>query len=310
MVKVFIVGSEGTTGLKLSSRLACRPDIELVSIDESLRKNQNEIQRLIALSDFVFLCLPDEAARETALLAKGTNARIIDTSTAHRTQDGWAYGFPELSAKHLSDIISSKYVASPGCHASGFISLIYPLISAGIISPDCPLSCTSLTGYSGGGKKMISDYQNSERGSEFDSPMQYAMSQNHKHLPEIIKQCSLAVSPIFMPIVGDFYSGMLVTVPLHAAMLNGKYSLPDIREAFKTHYNKSKLIKVSDKEPSSLYANTLSGRDDMEIFLSGSDDKILLCSLFDNLGKGASGAAIECFNLMCGLPEETGLILS
>jgi len=309
MVKVFIVGSEGTTGLKLSSRLACRPDIELVSIDESLRKNQNEIQRLIALSDFVFLCLPDEAARETALLAKGTNARIIDTSTAHRTQDGWAYGFPELSAKHLSDIISSKYVASPGCHASGFISLIYPLISAGIISPDCPLSCTSLTGYSGGGKKMISDYQNSERGSELNSPMQYAMSQNHKHIPEIIKQCSLAVPPIFMPIVGDFYSGMLVTVPLHASMLNGKYSVLDIRNTFKIHYNNSRFIKVMDDAPSSLFANTLAERDDMEIFVSGNDERILLTSRFDNLGKGASGAAIQCFNLMCGAPEETGLIL-
>jgi N-acetyl-gamma-glutamyl-phosphate reductase len=310
MVKVFIVGSAGTTGLKLHSRLSSRSDIELLEIDESLRKDENEIQRLVALSDFAFLCLPDEAARETAKMSAGTDTKIIDTSTAHRTLDGWAYGFPELSPKHVSDIRTAKCVASPGCHASGFISLVYPLISSGILSPDSLLSCVSLTGYSGGGKKMIADYENTARGTQLDSPMQYAMRQSHKHLPEIIKQCGLKASPVFMPIVGDFYSGMLVTVPLHASMLNGKYSPHDIREAYKAHYGKSKLIRVTEDEPASLFANTLSGRDDMEIFVSGSEDKILLCSLFDNLGKGASGAAIECFNLMCGLPEETGLILS
>jgi len=310
MIKVFIMGSSGTAGLRLRSRLETRGDIELLESGEGLRRDENEIKRLISLSDYVFLCLPDDAARETVWIAKSTNARIIDTSTAHRTADGWAYGFPELSARHRAEIKSAKYVASPGCHASGFIALIYPLICAGIISPSCPLSFTSLTGYSGGGKKMIAEYEASERASELDSPMEYALGQSHKHLPEIIKQCGLTVPPIFMPVVGDFYSGMLVTVPLHASMLNGNFSISDIREAYKKHYGESKFITVSEECPSSLYANTLSGRDNMEIFVSGNDARILLSARFDNLGKGASGAAIQCFNLMCGAAEDTGLILA
>lgn len=309
MIKVFIVGSEGTAGLRLHSRLKMRSDVELLEIDAELRKNPQEIKSIIEKADFVFLCLPDDAARETVVLAEGTNARIIDTSTAHRTAEGWAYGFPELSERHRNDIRSAKYVASPGCHASGFISLIYPLISLGIISAHSPLSCTSLTGYSGGGKKMIADYESSERSMELDSPKLYAMGQNHKHIPEIVTQCSLHHSPIFMPIVDDFYAGMLVTVPLHASMLNGCHSISDIRETLKSCYAGSKLVKVLDEAPSALFTNTLTGRDDMEIFVSGSDEGILISSRFDNLGKGASGAAIQCFNIMCGVPEETGLEL-
>ena len=309
LTKVFIVGSEGTTGLRLHSRMKERRDVKLLEIDSELRKNQAEIKRLIEKSDFVFLCLPDDAARETLELANGTNARIIDTSTAHRTSSGWAYGFPELSEKHRTDIQSAKYVASPGCHASGFISLIYPLISVGILSTDCPLSCVSHTGYSGGGKKMIFEYENSEKTRELNSPKLYAMGQTHKHLPEIVKQCGLSQAPIFMPIVDDFYAGMLVTIPLHAANLNGKYSLSELREIYKAHYSGSKLVKVMDDAPSALFANTLAGRDDMEIFVSGSEECILLSSRFDNLGKGASGAAIQCFNLMCGAPEESCLVL-
>ena len=309
MIKVFIVGSEGTAGLRLHSRLKMRSDVELLEIDAELRKNPQEIKSIIEKADFVFLCLPDDAARETVALAEGTNARIIDTSTAHRTAEGWAYGFPELSERHRNDIRSAKYVASPGCHASGFISLIYPLISLGIISADSPLSCTSLTGYSGGGKKMIADYESSERSMELDSPKLYAMGQNHKHIPEIVAQCSLRHSPIFMPIVDDFYAGMLVAVPLHASMLNGCHSISDIRETLKSCYAGSKLVKVLDEAPSALFTNTLTGRDDMEIFVSGSDEGILISSRFDNLGKGASGAAIQCFNIMCGVPEETGLEL-
>jgi len=309
VIKVFIVGSEGTAGLRLHSRLKMRSDVELLEIDAELRKNPQEIKSIIEKADFVFLCLPDDAARETVALAEGTNARIIDTSTAHRTAEGWAYGFPELSERHRNDIRSAKYVASPGCHASGFISLIYPLISLGIISADSPLSCTSLTGYSGGGKKMIADYESSERSMELDSPKLYAMGQNHKHIPEIVAQCSLRHSPIFMPIVDDFYAGMLVAVPLHASMLNGCHSISDIRETLKSCYAGSKLVKVLDEAPSALFTNTLTGRDDMEIFVSGSDEGILISSRFDNLGKGASGAAIQCFNIMCGVPEETGLEL-
>lgn len=309
MTKVFIVGSEGTAGLRLRTRLKMHSDVELLEIDTELRKNPQEIKRLIDKADFVFLCLPDDAARETVALSEGTNARIIDTSTAHRTAEGWAYGFPELSEKHRNDIRSAKHVASPGCHASGFISLIYPLISLEIISADFPLSCTSLTGYSGGGKKMIADYENSERSAELNSPKLYALGQSHKHIPEIVAQCGLHHSPIFMPIVDDFYSGMLVTVPLHASMLNGRHSVSDIRETFKSYYAGSKLVKVMDEAPSALFTNTLTGRDDMEIFVSGSDEGIIISSRFDNLGKGASGAAIQCFNIMCGVPEETGLEL-
>ncbi|PKM74054.1 MAG: N-acetyl-gamma-glutamyl-phosphate reductase [Firmicutes bacterium HGW-Firmicutes-16] len=309
MTKVFIAGSEGTAGLRLASRLKERPDVDLLEIDSRLRKEPNEIKKLIEKSDFVFLCLPDEAAREMVELAKDTSARLIDTSTAHRTSVGWAYGFPELSHEHSSAIASAQYVASPGCHASGFISLIYPLISSGIISSDSPLSCVSLTGYSGGGKKMIAEYENASRDAELDSPKLYAMGQNHKHLPEIVSQCGLKVEPIFMPVVGDFYAGMLATIPLNFSLLNGKYTIEEIREVFKAHYKAQKLIKVLDNEASYLFANSLAGRDDMEIFVSGNDERILLTSRFDNLGKGAAGAAIECFNIMCGLPAETGLFL-
>ena len=307
MIKVFIVGSAGTTGLRLLSRLKQRDDIELLYISEDLRKDPSEIKKVIEQSDYVFLCLPDDAARETAQLADTTKARIIDTSTAHRTAEGWAYGFPELSHEHKSRIRSAKHVTVPGCHASGFISLIYPLISAGVLSSDCLLNCTSLTGYSGGGKKMISDYESNERQKDLDSTYLYAMGQNHKHIPEIMKQCSLSIPPTFMPIVGDFYSGMLVTIPLHASMLNGKYAVEDIKAIYKQHYNDSNIIKLVDDSPSSLYTSSLAGRDDMEIFVSGNDERILLCSRFDNLGKGASGAAIQCLNIMCGLPEYTGL---
>lgn len=310
MTKVFIVGSEGTTGLRLHSRMEERSDVELIEINSELRKDSAEIKRLIEQADFVFLCLPDDAARETVELAKGTDARIIDTSTAHRTSSGWVYGFPELSAKHRNDICSAKHVASPGCHASGFISLVYPLISAGVISADCPISCVSLTGYSGGGKKMIADYENSEKSTELDSPKLYAMGQTHKHLPEIVAQCGLSQAPIFMPIVDDFYAGMLVSIPLHAANLNGKYTLSELRKIYKSHYSGSKLVRVMDDAPSALFTNTLAGRDDMEIFISGSDESILLSARFDNLGKGASGAAIQCFNIMCGAREETGLVLA
>ena len=309
MTKVFIAGSEGTAGLRLRQRMKQRPDVELLEIDSALRKDTGEIKRLIGKSDFVFLCLPDDAARETAELAEGTKARLIDTSTAHRTTEGWAYGFPELSEKHRDEIKAAKYVASPGCHASGVISLVYPLISAGIVPPDCLLSCVSMTGYSGGGKKMIAEYEAAERKTELDSLKLYAMGQGHKHLPEIISQCGLKISPVFMPIVGDYYAGMLVTVPLASSQLSGNYSVSYIRELYKKHYRRSPLVTVSDDTPSSLFADTFAGRDDMELFVSGSDERILLCSLFDNLGKGASGAAIQCFNIMCGLPEETGLVL-
>lgn len=308
MTKVFIDGSAGTTGLRLHQRLSKRIDVELLEISENLRKEPSAVKELMQQADFTFLCLPDAAAIEAAKLADGLKTRIIDTSTAHRTSPDWAYGFPELSKEHRRRIESSRLVASPGCHASGFISLVAPLISAGVLQKSSLLSCTSLTGYSGGGKKMIADYESAERKNELKSPYEYAMGQSHKHLPEMLCQCSLDFAPVFMPIVGDFYAGMLVSIPLHLSQLNKISSLSELRELYKAHYAGAALIKVMDSEPTALYAGSLAGRDDMKIFVTGSDERIVLCSLFDNLGKGASGAALECFNLMCGLPEETGLV--
>lgn len=307
MTKVFIVGGQGTTGLRLRDRLSVRKDLELLEPEEALRKDPTEIKRLLSISDFAFLCLPDDAARETAELAKGLGVRIIDASTAHRIDDGWAYGFPELSSEHRSSIASAARVASPGCHAGGAIALIYPLISRGLLDRDAALSLTSLTGYSGGGKKMIADFQDPQRGSEFESPKLYAMGQSHKHLPEITKQCGLERPPLFLPIVGDFYAGMLVCLPLGACLLSGEPDAAALREIYREHYSDGGLVKVSGDEPSALWTNTLAGRDDMEIFVSGSQGRLLACARFDNLGKGASGAAIQCFNIMNGLPEDTGL---
>lgn len=310
MVKVFIVGSAGTTGLRLKTRLESRSDIELLQISEDLRKDTSEIKKRMADADYAFLCLPDVAAREISELAKDLPVRILDTSTAHRTNPDWAYGFPELSEQHFEKIKSAKRVAVPGCHASGFISLVYPLISAGVLKKDCRLTCTSITGYSGGGKKLIAEYNANDRPYALFSPKLYGMNQNHKHLPEMTAQCSLEAAPIFMPIVDDFYSGMLVTVPLHSSELFGITSPEHIRRIYEKHYFGSKLVKVISDPENTLYTNTLAGRDDMEVCVAGNDERILVSSRFDNLGKGASGAAIECFNIMCGLPEDTGLVVS
>ncbi len=309
MVKVFIVGSAGTAGLRLKERMSQRKDVELMEIDEALRKDKAEIMRLIGLSDFVFLCLPDDAAKELVQQAKGCSARIIDTSTAHRTDPTWAYGFPELSAKHRAAIAHGNCVASPGCHASGFIALVYPLIAAGLLPSDADLSCTSLTGYSGGGKQMIAEYENADREAKFNSTKLYGMEQNHKHLPEMTGICGLEKPPVFMPVVGDYYAGMLVTVPLSASQLQRDIDADGLRKIFKAHYSESKMICVSDASQAALYSDELAFRDDMEIFVTGDDGRYLLSARFDNLGKGASGAAVQCFNIMCGLPEETGLIV-
>lgn len=283
------------------------PDVELLPIREELRKNPAEQKRLISLADFVFLCLPDDAAREMAALAEGTGTRVIDASTAHRTSPGWAYGFPELSAEHRKATETAKYVAAPGCHASGFIALVYPLLARGLLPKDALLSCTSLTGYSGGGKKMIAEYESAERIGLLNGPKPYALSQSHKHLPEMVKQCGLLTPPVFLPVVGDFYSGMLVTVPLHVSELKGAPTGGDLRAIYKEHYQNG-LVQVMDEAPSALYANALAGRDDMQLYVSGSDGRLLVSALFDNLGKGASGAAIQCFNLMRGAPEDAGLV--
>ena len=301
MKKVFIDGKEGTTGLQIYERLAERKDLFLITLSDEKRKDIAARKECINEADLVFLCLPDEAARESVSLCDNPNVKIIDASTAHRTNDAWAYGFPELSKEFYEKIKTGKRIANPGCHASGFVSLVYPLVSCGIISADYPFTAHSITGYSGGGKKMIAEYESSDRAKELASPRQYGLTLTHKHLPEMTKICGLAKPPIFNPIVADFYSGMCVTVPVFADLMKDRKTPAQLREFFKEFYKDAKRISVSEKEEKFLGANNLSGLDDMEIFVGGNEEQILLCSRFDNLGKGASGAAVQNMNIALGL---------
>lgn len=312
--KVFIDGSEGTTGLRIHERLDNRDDIELLTIAPELRKDPAERSRLINSSDITFLCLPDSAAREAVALVTNPNVRIIDASTAHRTEAGWAYGFPELSAKHREAIRTGKRIANPGCHASGFISLVYPLIAGGILPADYPVASFSLTGYSGGGKKMIAQYEASDRDAELDAPREYGLSQQHKHLKEMRLITGLSRAPLFTPIVSDYYSGMVVNVPLYTDLLNTTQTPESLQAFFADYYANEHFIKVmplgSESEMSGfLSGNHLSGYDGMQIYITGNENRIQLSSVFDNLGKGASGAAIQCFNIMTGCDETKGLNL-
>ncbi len=306
MKKVFIDGSAGTTGLRIFERLENRKDIELLKLSEENRKDKSARKDAINNADIAFLCLPDDAARESVSLCENEDTVIIDTSTAHRTAKGWVYGFPELSPGRKAEIAASKRIAVPGCHASGFISLIYPLIENGIIEKSALLSCFSITGYSGGGKKMIAEYEGENRDILLSSPRQYGIGQTHKHLPEMTSVTGLENSPVFSPIVADFYSGMTVTVPLFAGMING--SADDIKKIYKQKYT-GPIVSFTENadENGFIAANKLSGRDSMEISVAGNDERILLISRYDNLGKGASGAAIECMNIVLGLPETEGL---
>lgn len=312
--KVFIDGKEGTTGLRIYERLATRSDIEIISLGEELRKDASARKDAIHAADIAVLCLPDAAAKESVVLAEGCNTRILDTSTAHRVLDGWAYGFPELSPVHRSAIIDGNRVAVPGCHASGFVSLVTPLVMAGILPQDAALSCFSLTGYSGGGKKMIAQYEEDERPSALNSPRQYGLSQMHKHVPEMTHVPGLTVKPIFAPIVADFYSGMEVTVPLHASQLNCKRPMEDVLACLKAHYEGSQIVTILGQDDVDgmggfIPSNALSGKDGMLLMVLGNDERIQLVSLFDNLGKGSSGAALQCLNLMTGVEETLGLNL-
>lgn len=255
-----------------------------------------------------FLCLPDAAAREAVSLVENDAVRIIDASTAHRTSPDWAYGFPELSAKHREKIIRSNRVAVPGCHASGFISLVYPLVAGGFVEKDYPFVCHSVTGYSGGGKKMIAEYEAEGRAEEYDSPRQYGLSQNHKHLPEMQFVCGLEHKPIFNPIVSDFYSGMCVTVPIYTRLMKKKVGVEGLKRYFTEYYASHNFIKVAQETKNYLPANTLVGTNNLEIYIDGNEERIVLASVFDNLGKGASGAAVQCMNIMLGLDERTSLI--
>ncbi len=305
MVKVFVDGSEGTTGLKIFQHLNARKDIVVLSIDSALRKDKATRMGLINESDITFLCLPDEAAKETMTFAS-KDVKIIDASTAHRTEKGWTYGFPELDTSIRKELTTSKRVAVPGCHASGFLALVYPLVKQGILPKDYPICCHSLTGYSGGGKKMIADYE--VNGANI-SPTQYALKQQHKHLKEMQYIPSLAFPPLFSPIVGAFYSGMEVTVPLFGHLLNGKHTVESIKSFYMDYYKGQNFVKViTESIADTLPANYLANSNIMKIFVGGNDERILLSSLFDNLGKGASGAAMQCMNIMLGMEETTGLI--
>lgn len=314
MTKVFIDGQEGTTGLKIFERFKNRSDIEIIRIDEDKRKDLSERKRLINSSDFTFLCLPDAAAIEAVSLAENPNVRIIDASTAHRTNPHWAYGFPELSPMHREKIKSSKRVAVPGCYAGGFISLVYPLIKNGFIAEDYPVTCYALSGYSGAGKKAIAVYEGENKPYEYNSPRQYALTQQHKHLPEMQQVCGLAEKPVFIPVVCDYYSGMAVTVPLVTRLMKKPCTPVEIVTMLKKHYEGQTFIKVYDfmgeevLTDGFLAANTLSGKNCLEIFVYGNEDRIVLSSRFDNLGKGASGAAVQCLNIMMGIDEATGLL--
>lgn len=308
MTKVFIDGSAGTTGLRIYERLENRKDTRLLKLSEEKRKDKNARKEALNSADIAFLCLPDDAARESVSLCENKSTVIIDTSTAHRTAEDFAYGFPELSAEHKAKIALSKRIAVPGCHASGFISLIYPLIENGIIEKSALLSCFSVTGYSGGGKKMIAEYEGENRDILLSSPRQYGIGQTHKHLPEMIAVTGLKNKPIFSPVVADFYSGMAVTVSLFADMING--SADDIKKIYKEKYT-GPIVSYAENsdENGFIAANKLAGKDSMEISVAGNDERILLISRYDNLGKGASGAAIECMNIVLGLPETEGLNL-
>lgn len=304
MTKIYIDGSAGTTGLRIRERLKDRPDLEMLSLPAGLRKDNAAREEMINASDIAFFCLPDAAAVEAAAMVHG-NTRIIDTSTAHRTAAGWAYGFPELHGKR-EEIARSSRIANPGCHASGFISLVEPLVKEGLIAPGTALTCFSVTGYSGGGRKMIEEYEGDGRDAALSSPRQYALGQSHKHLKEMQKICDLDCAPVFCPIVADYYSGMVVTVPLFSRDLKG--TAEDIRELYRERYH-SPIVHYEDPPEGMIPGSLLSGRDDMIVTVAGNGDRILLISAFDNLGKGASGAAIQNMNILLGLEETTGLLV-
>lgn len=308
MKRIFIDGSAGTTGLRIRERLETREDVTILNIPEELRKDPAERARMLNAADVVFLCLPDDAAREAVSMVTNPDTVVIDASTAHRTLDGWCYGLPELSGERREQLKTAKRIAVPGCHASGFIALVYPLIKAGYLSADTLLTCTSLTGYSGGGKKMIAEYEAGED-AFLGAPRQYGIGQQHKHLKEMKAITGLSASPAFLPIVADFYSGMEVTVPLFASQLRG-VGIEEIRALYKSCYNTSLLYYAEDADESGfLSAAAMSGKDSMQVSVYGNEERILLVARYDNLGKGASGAAIECLNIVLGAQPDMGLVL-
>lgn len=302
MTKVFIDGSAGTTGLRIKDRLSERNDLTLIALPEELRKNTAARKEIMNSADIVFLCLPDAAAAEAVTFIENPDTVVIDTSTVHRTSEGWVYGFPELVG--ADNIAKSKRIANPGCHASGFISLIAPLVKAGILQSNVALTCFSLTGYTGGGKKMIAEYEN-DRTALYNAPRQYGLTQRHKHLPEMVKVCGLEIAPCFCPIVSSFPCGMEVTVPIFGKDING--TVEDIKNVYKKTYGGKLVRYAEDDENGFLSASAFEGKDDMSVSVYGNEERVLLVSRFDNLGKGASGAAIQNMNILLGVDETTGL---
>lgn len=312
--KIFIDGSEGTTGLRIYERFQKRDDIEILHINPELRKDPAERKKMINASDITFLCLPDNASRESVSLVENENVVIIDASTAHRTDAGWAYGFPELSPNHKDAIKTGKRIAVPGCYATGFISLVYPLVKEGILPEDYPVTCFGLSGYSGAGKKTIATYESDDREKELSSGRIYALSQQHKHLKEMQKITGLTRTPLFSPIIDDYYSGMVVSIQLYTDMLAKKETPETLLNFFSEYYKNQRFIKVSAADDAIaasgfLAGNGLSGWDGLKIYVTGNEDRVVISSQFDNLGKGASGAAIQCMNIVLGCDEAKGLDL-
>ena len=308
--KVYIDGQAGTTGLQIFDRIGSREDLELLRIDEDKRHDLDERRKFINAADIVFLCLPDEGAREAVSLVENPDTCIIDASTAHRTAEGWTYGFPELNAGQRAAIASSKRIANPGCHATGFISTVAPLVQAGIIPVDYPLTCHSLTGYSGGGKRMIASYEAAERPESLSAPGLYGLTLRHKHLPEMQKVCGIEHAPVFMPVVDAYYKGMATSVMLHNRLLAGSPSASEVREALAQHYAGQRFVSVMpfDSAQATLYANELAGTNELHIVVCGNDEHTTVTALFDNLGKGASGAAVQNMNIALDIDEATGLV--
>ncbi len=310
MKKVFIDGKAGTTGLRIEERLSMRDDIEIVTLPDELRKDPTAKREVLNSVDVAFLCLPDAAAVESVSLIENPSVVVIDTSTAHRTNPEWAYGFAELGDDFENKIKNSKRIAVPGCHASGFIALVYPLVKAGILPRDALLTVHSLTGYSGGGKKMIAEYEDDELDMLLVGPRQYALAQKHKHLPEMTKITGLENAPIFSPIVGTFYSGMEVTVPIFKSQLSNGAGIEKIKEIYKSTY-KGPIVSYNEANDEEGFLSSVryEGKDSMSVEVYGNEDRILLVARYDNLGKGASGAAVECLNIVLGEEKTKTLVI-
>ncbi|MEE1002400.1 MAG: N-acetyl-gamma-glutamyl-phosphate reductase [Acutalibacteraceae bacterium] len=310
MKKIFIDGSAGTTGLRIIERLKNRKDIEVMTLSDDKRKIPEYRKEALNSCDIAFLCLPDAAAVEAVSFIENPNVTVIDASTAHRTNPDWAYGFPELGEEFELKIKNSNRIANPGCYASGFISLVEPLVKNGIIDGNAQITCHAVSGYSGAGKKGIAQYEDMELDPLLTGPREYALTQNHKHIPEMKIISGLKNEPIFCPYVCNFYSGMTVTVPLFASQIKSGFSVKDIKEVYRSLYN-GKIVKYFDSidEDGFISASAIDDKDNMEITVAGNDERILLLSRFNNLGKGASGAAVECMNIKLGVEKETGLDL-